>query len=439
MALGSDNKVSDYFIFMKIEDRVFAQTEFLGLSIAIKMNSAPTGELTIVDRSGLGLSPNDSGKLMMFEFDNATDNTQAKNSTLMCLIDSVEEIDSNTENNNYRIHFSAGSSNLAQTKSGAYTGASPYAIEQIFSGFKASSDNGMNLVPLNSSVKFTDTMTWKCISENFWESMATVVNRSYRENDYLFWAWDDVNNAITVSTLENAKGLPDKYVFIQNDNAIASTEVVRRVNENPDYTTWTVAELKRSNTLGSSKKDLFPNSSLGMANGTKQVTGEIRNECFAQTMSSMGNTKGQDISDHTGLGSNLTYGKAEVVRQNPNDTHNMYGVADKIRNYIMGTYSKRVKTLMYNNAGPSVGSKVLLLCAPNNAKTGTMEAIDYTFSDVYIVAAKYITFTSVGVDKIGRITPDTPKQRTAFELISDNFAGDGKQAIEKISKEFKWV
>ena len=94
--------------------------------------------------------------------------------------------------------------------------------------------------------------------------------------------------------------------------------------------------------------------------------------------------------------------------------------------------------LIYNNAGPAVGSKVTVICEPRDYRTGGEETIDYKYSDAYIVASKPITYTSMGVDALGRPTPSTARQRTVLELISDNFAGDGKEHLSKIIEDFGW-
>lgn len=439
MPLGSDSSSNDFIIFAMIGDRVFSQSEFISFTLSIAINKAPTGELVLLVRNGIGLSPSDAGNLLLLELNNVSDEKIEKSSSLMCIIDSVEEKESNAENNVYSVKFTAGTPEMLSKKTAAYTGTSTSALEDIYAKFEVANSNSMKLVPLNSSIKFADSMTWRCASDNFWEQMNVVTSRSYRENDYLFWLWDDVNDSITISTLQNASGLPDRYVFLQSDDSLGATDVVKRISENPDYTVWKISEFKRGNNIGQSKEKLFPNTSLGATSSTKQVTGEIRGTCFSSAMNSMGNTSGKDIEEKTALAKGSNYAELKVVRQNPNNTHNMYAVADTVRDYVMATYAKRVKTIMFNNPGPPVGSKVLFICVNNNAKTGTTEVVDPLYSDSYIVTAKHITYTSVGVDKIGRIAPETAKQRTVIELISNNFESNGLEKIEKAAKHFKWM
>lgn len=438
MALGIEDVYGGYYIVINIGDNIYSQDDFISFFMKFGMNEKPTGELLMIDRSGLGFDFNESGKEILIEFNNVSDGSEYESSSLTCVIDSIEEMENTGDNVSYKLKLSAGNSASLNKKTFAYTGSSPDALEAVYSSFNVSSMNDMKLIPLNQSIKFSDTMTWRCVGEDMWEQMNDIVKHSYKENDYLFWTWDDVNNSITISTLENAKSNPSQYILIHDVDHIGDSDVVKRVKENPNYTIWNFGDFRRLGTLGANRDSLYPNMSFIVTDGINQNVANIRNQCFAETIKSMGDTSIQEISESTDLGSGISYGEIEIVRHNPNNTHSMYSVAPVIRNYIRSKFSKKMRVVIYNNAGPSIGSNVTVICEPRYYRTGsTSETIDYKYSDSYIVTGKTITYTSIGVDNLGRPTPSTARQRTIIELESDNFAGDGREHITKIVEDLR--
>ena len=86
MALGNENSATDFIIFVKIGENIFSQSEFISFSLSISMNTAPTGELILLDRNNIGLSPNDAGNLMLIELNNVNDDKTQKSSSLIVVI-----------------------------------------------------------------------------------------------------------------------------------------------------------------------------------------------------------------------------------------------------------------------------------------------------------------------------------------------------------------
>ena len=439
MSLAGLNLQTDYFIIAKIGASAFAQTEFISLLFRVAINEAPSGELRLLDRSGKGITGNESGTLMVFEFNNVSDDKTKKSSSMTCMIDSIHEFDSNSENTSYLIKFTAGNSSVLSKKTSAYTGSSVDAMAQAFSKFNGSSLNSLGLVPFNQSVKLIDTMTWRLISEDMWEQLGNIVNKSYLENDYVYWTWDDVNNNLVISSLGTSKAQPDKYIFMQDDNALGSTDAAKVISANPEYTTWKFSDITRSADIGSKRADIYPNTTISATTGTDQITGNLRDACFSQTMSTMGDTNGEKVRSNTDMGKNSIYGDMNVMKHNKTIMHNMYTTSEQIRKYVYAMYSKLLRVVIHNNAGPPVGSRVVVLCIPNNYRSGTSATLDAHYSDSYIVTEKNITFTSIDVDSIGRATPTTGRQRTVITLASDNFSGDGTESIKKAATTLKWI
>ena len=439
MSLAGQNIQTDYFIIAKIGASVFGQTEFMSLHFRIPLNGSPVGELRLIDRSGAGITGNESGSLMVFEFNNVSDDSTQKASSMTCMIDSIHEFDSNAENTSYLIKFTAGNSTVLNRITSAYTGTSTDSMAQVYRKFNGNSLNSMGLVPMNSSVTMSDTMTWRIASENMWDQLNSIVSHSYIPNDYVYWTWDDVNDNLIISSLGLSKKQSDRYVMVQDDSALGSTDVAKVIMSNPNYTKWKFSDITRSVDIGSKREQLYPNTVLAATDATKQVTGNLSNGCFSQTMQSMGDTNGTLLQSNTNMGKNVAYAPLAIQRHNKNNMHNMYTSAEDIRKYVYAMYSKMLRVLIHNNAGPPVGSKVTVLCIPNNYRSGGAGILDSKYSDTYIVVEKNITFTAIDVDHLGRTTPTSGRQRTVITLASDNFAGDGTENIKSVATTLKWV
>lgn len=439
MPLGTETPLSGYTIFARIGDLVVSQTEFISFSFIIKMNEPPRGQLILLDRNGLSISGNETGNYITFEFNHVGDRLEEKSSSMMCIIDSVDQMNDNGENLSYRIEFTAGTVEILERINAAYTGTSANSLQGVYGKFNAWWANSIKFNALNGSVSMTDSMTWRCISMNMWEQMKFITGKSYRENDYLFWFWDDVNDALAVSTILNAKSQPSTYVFIENNNALGESDVVKLAKENPDATVWYFDKILRSGFVGKNKEAMKPNTSVIVSDAKQkaQVCGDVRSTCFDKTMESMGNKGGNSIKDKP-LAKAGPMANLKVVRPNPNNTHAMYSMAEEIRARVMAAYGKRVTVTIYNNAGPPIGSQVALVCMNTKAPLGAEDILDKKYSDVYIVESKSVVYNSLGQDKLGRLIPVTAKLTTTITLITDNTAepgiGNVNAVIERILK-----
>lgn len=436
MSLGTETPLSGYTIFAKIgDDLVISQTEFVSFSFVIKMNEPPRGQLIILDRNGLGIHGNESGTYITFEFNHVGDRMEEKSSSMMCIIDSVEQMNDNGENLSYRIEFTAGTVEILEKINAAYTGTSSNSLQGVYNKFNAWWADSFKFKQLNGSISMTDSMTWRCISMNMWDQMRYITSKSYRENDYLFWFWDDVNDAISVSTLLNAKSQPSTYVFLENNNALGESDTVKLVKESPDATLWFFDKILRTGFVGKNKEALKPNTSVVVqdAKQKKQVCGDVRGECFEKTMDSMGNRSGNSIK-HKPLSKAGPLANLNVVRPNPNNTHAMYSMADEIRARVMAGFGKRVTVTIYNNAGPPIGSRVALICMNTKAPVGAEDILDKKYSDVYIVESKAIVYNALGQDRIGRIIPVSAKMTTTITLITDNISEPGIDNVREVTE-----
>lgn len=431
MPLGTEHQLSGYTIFAKLGDVILSQTEFISFTFDIQLNKQPTGELIMIDRNGLGISGNEPGTYIIFEFNHVSDKSDEKSSSMICVVDGIEQLSGDGENITYKITFTSGTIEVLEKVSCAYSGTSSNALSAVFSKFSVWWTNSMKFIPLNGSIAMTDSMSWRCISMNMWDQMAFITSKSYRENDYLFWYWDDVNDSLAVSSLQNAKAQQSKYVMLQNNNAIGESDSVKLVKENPDATLWYFDKITRSGFLGKAKEDIKPNTSVVVSDGKSMDCGNVRGQCFDKTMQSMGDA-GSAVNKNSVLGKDTPLGKLNVVRPNPNNTHAMYSMAEEIRRRVIANFSKHVTVLIHNNAGPPIGSRVALICLNTKAPTGLDDILDKKYSDVYIVSGKTITYTAIGQNKLGRPVPETPRLRVLVNLISDNLTEDGIVNAEKV-------
>lgn len=440
MPLGTESQLSGFTIFARIGDLIISQTEFLSFSFTMKMNQEPRGQLTIIDRNGLAITGNETGNYITFEFNHVGDRDEEKSSAMTCIIDSVIQQTGRGENVSYLIEFTAGTIEVLEKINSAYTGTSSNSLQGVYTKFNSWWVDLFDFSALNGSVAMTDSMTWRCISMNMWDQMKYITSKSYRENDYMFWYWDDVNNALGVSTLQNAKSQQSTYVLMENGDAIADSDIVKTVQDDPDATLWFFNKILRSGFVGKNKEAVKPNTSIVVPDTNKktQISGDVRGICFDKTMDSMGDKSGKSLGK-TALGKAGPLSKLRVVRPNPNNTHPMYSMAEEIRARVMSAYAKHVTLTVYNNAGPAIGTRAAVICLDTKVATGVDDLLDRKYSDVYIVSEKTIIYNALGQDKIGRVVPTVPKMYTAITLISDNTTDDGftnvKDILERIKKK----
>lgn len=433
MAIGNEDIVSGFNVIAKIGDMIMAQTEFLSFSFDIKMNEAPKGELVVLDRNSIAITGNEVGNYITFEFNHvATDRTE-KSSSMICIIDDIDQCTGLGEHSAYRIQFSAGNVDLLERKNTAYSGTSVNAIQSVFNSY-----NGWwssSLVFNSQNIPMSDSCTWRCISMNMWEQMRYIASKSFRENDYLFWYWDDVGDAISVSSLLTAKQQDTSYYMIQNTNAIGQSDQVKMVNENPSATVWLFDTIKRRGFVGANKEQIKPNTSV-IANDPDyktKICGDVRGACFDNTMKSMGD-KSQLSQSKVGS-FNGAFGQLNVIKPNLNNTNATYAIAEDVRARVLASYGKYVSTLIHNNIGPSLGSLINVICYNTKYNTGDSDILDRKYSDKYIVIEKSITYTAVGQDKLGAPVPATPRLRTVIGMVSDNIYEDGINNIKDVSND----
>jgi len=285
----------------------------------------------------------------------------------------------------------------------------------------------------------TDNMNWITPQSNLWDQLDAVVQRSYRNNDYIFWSWDDVNDTFKISSFDIEKKLDNKYILMESDNAVGSTNTSKALSTKGDFTIWYYDNVQKMNRLGINYTKIFPNIAFsGIIEGELESSG-FRQVSFIDMLKERGDDKIEEILAYED-GQPLSYGDLVIKRHWPNNVHKMYSFSDIYRDYKLGVYAKRVEVQIYNNVGPPLGSKVTFIKTSDGFKTGDT-SYDKTFSDEYIIIEKVITYNA----KSPTVTASNEKMTSAnfitkLTLASDNFdpSNNGK-AVEHIDNVTKQV
>lgn len=415
--------LGDLAIVIRMDNIVFTHTEITEFMLINKINEPPSGYFKITDTNSFFMRTG-SAKYGKMIFTNTSDGLDDKIATLDFYITEMRNEGVSAGSSLHFISWKAGTSQHNKKITHAYKGTSVKVMEEIFEA----------AVPSSNKIKFpssdlTDEMTWITPQSNMWEQLDAVVSKSYRQNDYIFWAWDDVNDTFKISSFEVEKGFTDRYIIMESDQAVGSTNNTKKVSDDGLFTIWYFDNVKKMNRLGLDYKKIFPNVSFsGILDGDMESTG-FKQKSFVEFLKEIGDTKIEEI---IALEQNaeISYGDLIFKRQWPINTHKMYSFADIYRDYKFATYAKRIETQIYNNVGPPIGSKVSFVKLDDAYKSG-VAGYDKMFSDKYIVIQKVILYDSTTANVASGTRPASSSNFiTRLSLASDNFLTDTEQAEE---------
>lgn len=409
-------------IMIQLDNLVFTSASLLRFDVYNAMNTIPSGLFVLVDKNSDFVVAK-SGDYGTMYFTDTSDTNMEKASEIPFIIDEMTQIEHNGANSAYQIKWSAGNKSALRTTTRAFKGTSLEALMDICEYHE---NLGVELLTDLEFEKPNDSMTWRYIQDNMWESLESVVSRSYMKNDYLFWAFDDVNNYIKISSLNLEKSLEDSHLFIHSDNGSSAGREVRRRYVEPEVTVWAYNGETRANELGKNRAKLFPNVAFSGVSDTDLNQAGFKKACFASVLKSMGDDKQAEMQDITGLNdTNEVFGDLQVRRHWPNNTHKMYSLSDVYRDYKISTYGKVMYVKIYNNVGPSIGTKASILAMSNDMKVRGLN-IDTTYTDTYILAEKAIHFGTAEGTTTGRVKgTGNDEMITILKFVSDNFGTNG--------------
>jgi len=437
MAEGSARNTleNEFNIIIALGDIVFSQSDLELFSFTNIINEPPSGYFRFVDQNSRFFKM-EVGIFGTITFTDTDDEGKgSKGSGIPFILDQIVNEGSVEGNTIYGVYWSAGDPKQLLKRTEAYAGNSVKAMEETFklSGIDVSTGLSKKIDPKSMD----DDMIWRHINGNMWDQLDTIIEKSFKMNDYLFWAWDDVNNYFKISSFATEQS-PREYIIVPSDDAVASTLAAKVFLQDPDFTIWQYNKSSETIDLGAKRKELFPNISYSIPIDNKLLTGKVNSVTFAQMLHSMGDTKYDDILDYTHLSDTIstvdkdgnraekkqpfTFGELHVRRLNRNNMegHKSYEFADVYRIYKRASFCKKVYLHIYNNIGPPLGSKVTFIRLGNAYKVNGI-SLNTHFSDTYIVDGKNVNFKQ-GTD----VTWTGPVQHSAnivttLRLISDNF------------------
>jgi hypothetical protein len=201
------NKSSSRQISISVEllGTIFEMGNILSFTFNNSINKKPSGEFIINDTDGTTLYEM-SGNYGSIMFSNIGDGLDDKNSSISFIVDSMLKVSQVNKTTTYKVIWSAGSPELLMKESWAVIGNSVDAMIAIGKKYKTKTTELMTAskFPLPS-----DTMVWRYITDNAWESYNRTITKSYSNDDYMFWVFDDLNNNIKISSFKFEKSKQD--------------------------------------------------------------------------------------------------------------------------------------------------------------------------------------------------------------------------------------
>lgn len=411
------NTKDDLGIIFECNGYIFTNSLIYDFIYENELNTRPKGSFILKDDGTLGEVGLPSGSFGFIYFTNTKDGVEEKSMSLPIYIDDVENFERVNQFFRYKIKWSAGNLNQLHINQGDVVKQSNSvdAIRKILEV------RNSNVMPFQGSPKPTDNMNWLVVNKDMWKQLGSIVDRSFLSNDYIFWAWDDVNNRFNISSILTEFTKKDSYLFIRDINTISTTTDSIQIIGSNELTIWRYDTFKKFSILGSRYKKLFPNVSfLGIPN-TEIRSVAIRQQNFVNLLKSLKDTKLNDVLKETKLSEdNATFGDLQIRKQNLNG-HDLYSFSDIYRDYKYSTYSKMFMVKIHNTVGPPIGSYVSIYNINNtNSVSGNVE-IDKRFSDRYIIVKKIIEYKGKTLSANGKEILSATNVVTTIFLASDNY------------------
>lgn len=420
---GSNLSVALYF-----DGMLYNPQNISDFKLTHKINEVPMGTMKLID-SNTSTVRNTTGNYGSFFFTNTTTGQQAeKYATYPFVVDSVNTDMISGSNTIFEINFHVGNEPQIQKETAAYTGPSTTVMEQIFKKRQTTVVNKLKSPP-------TDSMTWRVIEDNLWDSLDVITKYSFKENDYIFWCFDDVNNTWKISSFLTEMAEANQYVILDNDNSINPTDNAKNNLSSASITIWPSSQEYKKNSLALYKNELFPNTSFSGFIGTKTQVANFRTNCFSEFLQSIHDDSQEKIKKLTELNRNeLVFGDLRVIRHWPLNVHPMYSFAKIYREYKIATYKAKVVTIKLNNTiGPPIGSKVAFLTTKNDFRRNGLKLDEYYCAN-YIITAKTYDYGVDGPDNMGREKPQSRPFVTYLTLESDSLIDESNAMKDLLDK-----
>jgi len=428
MAFTRTDSGSNLGLILAMDNNSFTHASVPNFNFSNVLNATPLCELSIIDTQSSFIRERSLGFLSIY-FTNTTDDVTDKSSVVTGIIDDIGTTQGVSGNTTQVIKWSAGTQSQLSNTTNAWNGTSVHALAKIFEERKVDFNN-----MAEGKVDVADNMWWRFPQDTIWESLDTCVSHSYIRDDYLFWAWDDVNDIYKISSFNLEMAQDDRYLMIQSESAKTSTSAGKSLLDNPKITVWAFDNHVKRNELGKNRDKLYPNLYLSGSKDGEYKSSSVEKGCFSAVLGEMGDTSQVTIAEATDIKDpNTTFGPRKVVRHWPNNTHKFYSLAQMYREYKLATYGKVVYVQIYNQVGPPIGSKVTVLCAGNDYKIRGF-SLDRHNSDKYILAEKFFDWGTEKPNRLLKTVPTSSEWVTTLKFISNNVNDGDPDHIASILK-----
>lgn len=413
-----------------INDRVFTADSIIDFQLLLGFNNIPYGKVSLIINADpdFKINTGDYGYILFV----GTDITSLDTSELSIYIINSALNGVSGKQTEFKIEFKFGTPKSLEPISYAYTGNSLDAIKESFTH---NDYQCINILNENNMSNTNDNMVWKYISDNM-ESRATeIISHTIRQNDYVFWYFDENYASYAISSFQLSQEMGSRYAMIYNKNALSSTSASTYTDTNSGIKIWLYPNESRENLLGSKLKELYPNLVFStISNGSVNV-GNCKGDCFSNVMKSLGDNTQETLRTQMNISKNSTYGDVKLIQNYPSNTHKLYSLSPDIRERILATYGKVLYVSLYNSLGPEIGSLINVLTYKPNSLV-EMPTIDPIYTDQYIVAEKAILqgrYLKSGLLNVPN-RDETSDYIIKIKLISNHINDSGLEATLNVFK-----
>jgi hypothetical protein len=392
IALTAINKKTN-----EIQSVSFSEAALVELKYTNYINTRPTGSMRITMNSDTGLVPiSQSFGEIDLHWVYRGRNVATK---LHIYVLSVTQGSAKPEGEmiGYNITFACGRAQLPEkenseaTLTGAISGPSHEKLAGIFGmyGFNVTNKLGTSN---EIKQKCTDTMASQYINETMWEILQDIVETSYIEDDFEFWAYDESANGFVVNTKNASMQKPMDFIAHDTMTSGSPSEFISEGvddTEKNTYGIWHYMNAMFSDVAGQNLPGVI--RPISFANVTR-LTGV---PAFLDATSPI-YTMNQPGADHAKLNEKMgtitiaPYGNGAKQRwHNPNEMHDNYDIAIEQRNRIIASLGSEMFVVFNNSLGPIVGSSIVMVDFIEGNYRLTYSATDIK---TYFVMGKEFTY-----------------------------------------------
>lgn len=405
--------------------RVYPNSLITKFVLNIPLNGVPYGIARVqnVDDSNAIIHTGEYG-IMKF---NNTGSKELDNTPLTFVVmgASTIEVVPGTNNSYQNISFRLGAFETMDTRTFQKYGTSTETMQQVFKHRQI--DEPVIVIPPKTT---GDMMNWIVVKSDMEQTLNDIVEHSFLEGDYVYYAFSTEKCNYVVSSINRSKEYYKHQLLMYYVNAKRGGNASMFTDSDSGYVTWFYTTDNRWSDAAKNKKDLFPHITYMTLTDNKPDVGLCDNPCFSKLLAGAGYTNQEEIDNAFGP-AGYSFGDAYMIRDCTVNTHNMYQVSPFIRRRYIASLGKKMSVTLTNLMGPDVGSSVYVY-AKSKELRDDFSAPDKIYCDEYIVLAKQIVKNDV-MQNGAATSEDT--LITVVTLGSPNLLyGHSKEVEDEIAK-----